>query len=185
MNHDGNVYPVTAVVKLRLGGGVILVEGDIQEADSGIGGPDAADAGVSNRDGMLDVEGIRGEIVRQGQDLIGIVGAGRRGIGTGRGEVPGGNPELVQVEGAGRLDVEFVSGGFGETAGAYQIAVDEVIELAIGNGNAHGDPLVFVAVVGEISSHILRGGPAVFFFGAMFCSATSPITAKIAGIITL
>lgn len=76
-------------------------------------------------------------------------------------------PKLVQIEGAGGLDVEFVRRGFGKAAGADKITVDEVIEFPARDGNAHGYPLVFVAVVREIRSHILGGRPAVFFFCTM------------------
>ena len=104
---------------------------------------------------MLDIEGICGEVVRQGQDFIGIVGIGRWIVGTGGGEVPGGDTELVQVECSGGLDVKFICRGFGEAAGAYQIAVDEVIDIPAGEGDPHGHPLVAVAVVGEIRKDIL------------------------------
>ena len=96
---------------------------------------------------MPDIDSIGLELVRQGQDLVGVIRGAGRGIGAGGGERAGSNPELVQIHGTGGLYVELICGGLGEAAGAHQIAVDEVIELAAGEGNPHGKPLVFVAVV--------------------------------------
>ena len=132
---------------------MVLVKRDVEKASGRVGRADAANAGAGNGDGVLDIEGICGEVVRQGQDFIGIVGIGRWIVGTGGGEVPGGDTELVQVECSGGLDVKFICRGFGEAAGAYQIAVDEVIELAVGDGDAYGNPLAFVAVVSKICSN--------------------------------
>ena len=57
---------------------------------------------------MLDIESICSEVVRQGQDFIRIVGIGRGIVGAGGNKVPGGDTELVQVEGSSGLDVKFV-----------------------------------------------------------------------------
>lgn len=151
MNHSGDIYPIAAVIELRLGGGTVIMQWDIQKTNGGVGGADAANPAVGDLGIVLDIDGIVGQTVRQSQDLIGIVRSVGRGVGAGRGQAAGGDPELVQVDGAGGLYVELVSGGLGEGAGADQIAVDEVVKIAVGYGDPHGDPLVFVAVVGEIS----------------------------------
>ena len=99
---------------------------------------------------MLDVDGVGGELVRQSQDLIGVVGGVGGVVGPGGGERTGGDPQLVQVDGAGGLYVELVRRGLGEAPGAHQVAVDEVVQLPAGQGNAHGHPLVFVTGIGKI-----------------------------------
>ena len=143
------------------------MERDIKIASLRIGGADAAYPVISNRGGMLDVNGIGCKLIRQGQDLVGVVGRVGRVIRTGRGQAAGGHTQLIQIDRAGRLYVKLVCGRLGEAAGAHQVAVDKVVELAAGDRDPHGHPLVFVAVVGEICCYILGGGPAVFFIYIM------------------
>ena len=137
------------------------MEGDVKEAPGGIGGPDAANAAGGDIYIALDIDGIAGEAVRQRQDFIGVIGLVGRGVNPGGGQGAGGHAQLVQVEGAGGLDVELVRRGLAEGAGAHQIAIDEVIDIPIGDGHTHGYPLVPVAVIGEIGSNILRGRPRI------------------------
>ena len=108
IDHDSNIHPITAVVELGLGGGMVLVEWDIEKAGGRVGGTDTANAGAGDGDGVLDIKGVCGEVVRQGQDFIRIVGIGRGIIGAGGNKVPGGDTELVQAEDSGGLDVKFV-----------------------------------------------------------------------------
>ena len=147
------------------------MERDIKEAPGGIGGPDAANAAGGDIYIALDIDGIAGEAVRQRQDLIGVIGLVGRGVNPGGGQGAGGHAQLVQVEGAGGLDVELVRRGLAEGAGAHQIAIDEVIDIPIGDGHTHGYPLVPVTVIGEVGVDILRRGPAVFFVRIMGYSA--------------
>lgn len=64
--------------------------------------------------------------------------------------IAGGDSQLVQVYRTAGLYVELVRRGLGEGAKAHQIAVDEVIDIPVGNGDPHGHPLVPITVVGEI-----------------------------------
>lgn len=153
VDHSGDIHPVAAGIELGLAAGVVVVEGDVKEAFGGVGGPDAADPAVGDGGVVLDVDGVGGELVRQGQDLIGVVGGVGGVIGPSGGQGAGGDPQLVQVDGAGGLYVELVRRGLGEAAGAYQIAVDEIVQLPAGEGDAHGHPLVAVAIVGKISNN--------------------------------
>ncbi len=153
VDHGGNVHPVAAGVELGLAAGVVVVKGDVKEAFGGVGGPDAADPAVGDGGVVLDVDGVGGELVRQGQDLIGVVGGVGGVIGPIGGQGAGGDPQFVQVDGAGRFYVELVRRGLGEAAGAHQVAVDEIVQLPAGEGDAHGHPLVAVAIVGKISNN--------------------------------
>ena len=63
------------------------------------------------------------------------------------------NPPSVQVDGAGGLYVELVRRGLGEAAGAHQVAVDDVVQLPAGQGDAHGHPLIIVAGIGKVSNN--------------------------------
>ena len=93
---------------------------------------------VGDGSGMLNVDSISFKIIRQGQDFIGVIGCAGRSINAGGGKRAGSYPELVQIDSTGRLYVEFISGGLGESAGTHQIAIDEVIKPAAGNGDPHG-----------------------------------------------
>ena len=137
IDHGGNIHPVAAVIQLGLAAGIIIIERDIEKAGFRIGGADAADPVVGDGGGMLDVNGIGFEIVRQGQDFVGIIGGAGGSIGAGGGKGAGSYTELIQIDGAGGLYVELVSGGLGEWAGADQVAVDKVIEVAARDRDPH------------------------------------------------
>ena len=132
VDHGGDVHPVAAVINLGLSAGMVGVEGDVKEAYRGIGGPHAADTAGGHVNVALDIDRPGGELVRQGKDLVGVIGGTGRGIDPGGGQGAGGHPEFVQVDGAGGFDVELIRRGPGEGAGAYQVAIDEVIDIVAG-----------------------------------------------------
>ena len=129
------------------------MEGDVKETLGGIGGPHAADTAGGHVNVALDIDRPGGELVRQGKDLVGVIGGTGRGIDPGGGQGAGRYPELIQVDRAGRLDIELVRRGSGERAGAYQVAIDEVIDIVAGQGDPHGGPLIFIGFMGKISEN--------------------------------
>ena len=172
IDHSGNINPVTAVIKLRLSTGAVIVKRDIQKPCFRIGGTNAADPVIANGDIMLNVDRIGRKVVRQGQDLICIVGETGRRVGAGGGERASGYTKLVQIDGAGGLYEKLICGRFSEGTGADQITVDEVVKIAAGKSDPHGYPLIFVAIVREVSKDVLRGRPAIFL---IYIVTNSPI----------
>ena len=79
---------------------------------------------------MADIDGIGYQFVREGQHFVGIIGGAGGGISAGRYHIAGGNAQFIQVDSPGGTDIELVRRGLGESAGAGQISVDEVIEIA-------------------------------------------------------
>ena len=165
--HSGHIDPIAAVIKLRLSAGIIFMERNVKEAGNRIRGAHAANPVIHNGRGVLDIDRIGNELVRQGKDLIRIIGRIGGVIAAGGGQAAGGYPKLIQIDGTGGLYVKLIRCGLGEGAGADEVAVDEVIKLAVGYGDPHGHPLIFVAVVRKIGKDVLRGRPAIFIFCIM------------------
>ena len=84
IDHGGHVHPVAAIIELGLASGMILMERDIKITHPGIRGPHAPYPVVGNGGVVLHIDGIRLQLVRQGQDLIGVIGRIRWSIRTGR-----------------------------------------------------------------------------------------------------
>ena len=167
VDHGLHIYPVGAVIELGLTAGIVIMQRDVKETGGGVGGADAADPVAGDGGGVLDVDGVGREVIRQGQDHVSIIGLAGGIVGTGGDHVPGSDPELVQVEGAAGLYVKLVSVRHGEAPGTHQVAVDEVIELTTGDHDPHGYPLGLVGVIVEVGNNVLGGRPAVFLLNIM------------------
>ena len=99
---------------------------------------------------MLNVNRIGGEVIRQGQDLIRVIGRVGGVIAASGRERTSCHTELVQVDDSGGLYVKLIRRWLSEAARADQIAVDKIIQIAAGDRDTHGHPLVAVTVIGEI-----------------------------------
>ena len=65
-----DVYPVAVHVELGLAAGVVGLQGDVEKAVDGIGGPDAAHPAGGGGGAVLDVDGFIPQGIGQGQDLL-------------------------------------------------------------------------------------------------------------------
>ena len=58
VDHGLHVYPVGAVIELGLTAGIVIMQRDVKEPGSGVGGTDAADPVAGDGSGVLDVDGV-------------------------------------------------------------------------------------------------------------------------------